>query len=155
MYRYFFILVCVNVYAQNHFFEHTSFSVGYHYSGRNTFFTGLSFSDNLKETDEDKRLLITAGTLVTHYEKKWQFIPELGIWYPPFRDNYLGLLGTSVSTKHIEPQFVVSLLNFFTVHVGYAIPFAEHTFKGVTLGFRVHLAFRKRSAFYIPLKIGF
>lgn len=42
------------------------------------------------------------------------------------------MLGAVVSTKHIEPQIVLSYLNVITFHFGYAIAFDEKIFKGIT-----------------------
>lgn len=142
-------------YAQNNIFGHLAFTTGYHYNGRNSFYGGLSFSESLKKSDKDKRLLVSAGSYLTRYEQKWQFVPEIGIWYPPFRDNYLGMFGAVATQKHIEPQFVFSSLNVFTLHLGYAFPFEEKVFKGFTLGIRFHIGLTKNSDFYIPLKVGF
>lgn len=142
-------------YAQSNIFDHLAFTTGYHYNGRNSFYGGLSFSKSLKKSDEDKRLILSAGSYLTRYKQEWQFVPEIGIWHPPFRESYLGMFGFVATTKHVEPQLVFSGFNVFTLHLGYAFPIEENVFKGLTIGMRIHIGLTKNSNFYIPFDMSF
>ncbi|MDR0228911.1 MAG: hypothetical protein LBI72_07595 [Flavobacteriaceae bacterium] len=125
------------------------FNVGYSYGTHSMLQLGMEY--DIINRDE-KWLFIGGGVIATPYYKEWHWLPYVDVT----RSNGIGFYGIKASTKHIQPQVGVSLLNFMDVGLGYAIPFSNDIIpeiKGFNVGLKIR--FSRNDKVYPNLKIGF
>lgn len=97
-------------------------------------------------------LFVGGGVMVTPYHKEWHWLPYIDVTH----GNGLGYYGAKVSTKHIQPQIGITLLNLMDIGVGYAIPFGNNIvpeIKGFNLNMKIRIS--SNDEVYPKLKIGF
>lgn len=102
--------------------------------------------------NNDQWLFIGAGAMTTKYMDKQYWMPYLDVTH----SGGVAFYGVKASTKHIQPQLGISLLNMVDLGVGYAIPFNEGklpVIKGFNFNLRIRIT--GNEDVYPKLKIGF
>lgn len=125
------------------------FNVGYSQGTHSMLQLGMEYDIM---SNKEKWLFIGGGVMATPYYKEWHWLPYMDVT----RGNGLGFYGMKVTTKHIQPQVGVSLLNLMDIGLGYAIPFNDDKIpliKGFNLNLKIRLS--GNDNVYPKLKIGF
>ncbi|MDM1380511.1 hypothetical protein [Myroides marinus] len=125
------------------------FNVGYSQGTHSMLQLGMEYD---VITTEEKWLFIGGGLMATPYYKEWHLLPYVDVT----KGNALRFYGLKITTKHIQPQVGVSLLNFMDIGIGYAFPFNEDkvpVIKGFNVGLKVRISGNDKV--YPRLNIGF
>lgn len=125
------------------------FHLGYTQGTHSMFQLGMEYD---VISSKDQWLFLGGGVMTTSYFKDRHWLPYMDVTH----SNGLGYYGVKASTRHIQPQVGISLLNFIELGMGYAIPFNEDkvpVIKG--FNFNLKIRFSGNEAIYPKLKIGF
>ncbi|EPH10191.1 hypothetical protein HMPREF9713_02540 [Myroides odoratimimus CCUG 12700] len=124
-------------------------NVGFQQGSHSMFQLGVEY--DVLSSDE-KWLFVGGGVLATPYHKEWHWLPYVDVT----KSNGLLFYGVKASTKHVQPQVGISLLNLMDIGLGYGIPFNEDripVIKGFNLNIKIRLS--GNDSVYPKLKMGF
>ncbi|MCO7724162.1 hypothetical protein NJB85_13325 [Myroides odoratimimus] len=125
------------------------FNVGYNQGTHSMIQLGVEY--DVLSSDE-KWLFVGGGVFATPYHKEWHWLPYVDIT----KSNGLLFYGAKTSTKYVQPQVGISLLNLMDIGLGYGIPFNEDripVIKGFNLNIKIRLS--GNDSVYPKLKMGF
>ncbi|MCC9042482.1 hypothetical protein LNQ81_07215 [Myroides sp. M-43] len=125
------------------------FNVGYTQGTHSMLQVGMEY--DVINTDKHW-LFLGGGVMTTPYHKEWHWLPYVDIT----KGNGLLSYGAKASTRHVQPQVGVSLLNLIDIGLGYAIPFSNDKaplIKGFNLNIKIRIS--GNDNVYPKLKIGF